>query len=95
MKPGVRCYLDGLVAIIGIDIPEDFLAITGKTSEEFAEDARFLLAAKMFELGRMSSGQAARLAGMHRVDFLLALGTVGVSMIQTDVHDLRDELARG
>ncbi len=83
------------MAMVGIDIPEDLLAITGKTSEEFAKDARFLLAAKLFELGRLTSSQAARLAGMNRADFLLALGEVGVSMIQTDVSDLRDELARG
>ena len=32
---------------------------------------------------------------MNRADFLLALSDVGVSMIQTDANDLRDELARG
>lgn len=83
------------MATVGIEIPEDLLAITGKTSEEFARDARFLLAAKLFELGRMTSGQAARLSGMNRADFLLALAEVGISMIQTDVGDLREELARG
>jgi len=83
------------MATVGIDIPEDLLAITGKTSEEFAKDARFLLAAKLFELGRLTSGQAARLSGMNRADFLLALSDVGISMIQTDVSDLRAELARG
>jgi len=83
------------MAIVHIDIPEDFLAITGATSEEFAKDARFLLGAKLFELGRLSSGQAAQIAGLNRADFLLALGNIGVSMLQTDVEDLRDELARG
>ncbi|MCG6941611.1 MAG: UPF0175 family protein [Thiohalocapsa sp.] len=33
---------------------------------------RFLLALKLFELGRISSGKAAILSGMGRVEFLLA-----------------------
>jgi len=83
------------MAIVDIEVPEQILAITGKTPEEFAGDARLLLAAKLFELGRLSSGHAAKLCGMNRSDFLLALGDLGVSMIQTDVDDLRQELARG
>ena len=83
------------MAIVDIEVPEQILAITGKTPEEFARDARLLLAAKLFELGRLSSGQAAKLCGMNRVDFLLGLGNLGVSTIQTDVDDLRQEIARG
>lgn len=82
------------MATVELEIPEQILAITGKTPEEFAVDARLLLAAKLFELGRLSSGQAAKLCGMNRVDFLLKLGGLGVSIIQTDVNDLREELAR-
>lgn len=80
---------------ISISIPPGVLALTGKTAAEFAQDARFVLAAKMFELGRLSSGQAAALCGMNRADFLQSLGSVGVSMIQTDLDDLRAELSRG
>jgi len=83
------------MATVDIEIPESVLAISGKTAAEFARDARFLLGAKLFELGRLTSGQAAQLCGMNRADFLLELGQVGVSMIQTDLDDLRDELARG
>jgi predicted HTH domain antitoxin len=82
------------MATVAIEVPEQILAITGKTPEEFAGDARLLLAAKLFELGRLSSGQAAKLCGMGRVDFLLGLGSLGVSAIQVDADDLRAELAR-
>ncbi len=79
---------------LSISIPAGILALSGKTAAEFAQDARFLLASKMFELGRLSSGRAAELCGMNRADFLQSLGSVGVSMIQTDLDDLRAELAR-
>jgi predicted HTH domain antitoxin len=53
---------------------------------EFARELRFLAAAKLFELGRLSSGKAARLAEMDRVSFLYELARIGVPAI-----NLRDE----
>jgi predicted HTH domain antitoxin len=53
---------------------------------EFAEELRFLAAAKLYELGRLSSGKAAQVAGMGRVEFLRSLARVGVPAI-----NLRDE----
>lgn len=82
------------MATVDIEVPDQLLAITGKTLAEFAADARLLLAAKLFELGRLSSGQAATLCSMNRADFLQSLGALGISTIQTDASDLRDELAR-
>jgi predicted HTH domain antitoxin len=56
------------------------------SDHEFGEELRFLAAAKLYELGRLSSGKAARLAGMARVKFLRELERVGVPAI-----NLRDE----
>lgn len=71
---------------------------TGLTRNEFDEEARFLLAAKLYELGRLSSGQAAKLCGKGRVDFLLSLPRVGVSISNLRPEDAEAEvrfLARG
>jgi hypothetical protein len=43
-----------------IDIPESVLLATGQSREEFIREAKFLLAAKLFEMGRLSSGKAAQ-----------------------------------
>jgi predicted HTH domain antitoxin len=56
------------------------------SDKEFARELRFLGAAKLYELGRLSSGKAARLAGMDRVFFLHELQRIGVPAI-----NLRDE----
>lgn len=53
---------------------------------EFAEEIRFLAAAKFYELGRLSSGRAAELAGLDRLTFLTRLAAIGVPAI-----NLRDE----
>jgi hypothetical protein len=49
---------------------------------EFEQEARLAMAAKLFETGKLTSGQAARLVGMARVAFLSELGRLGVSAIQ-------------
>ena len=76
-----------------IVIPEDALIGTGQSREEFLREARFLLAAKLFELGRLSSGKAAALCGLGRVEFLFSVGKMGIPVIQLDEEELRRELA--
>ena len=69
-----------------IEYGDDVLFSIGLSREEFDEEARFLLAAKLYELGKLASGQAAQLCGKGRVDFLLSLPRVGVS-----ISNLRSE----
>ena len=70
--------------MIHIDLPEHLLLSTGQSREEFIREARFLLALKLFELGRLSSGQAGELADMNRLDFLLLAGRMGVAVADLD-----------
>ncbi|HEX4959235.1 MAG TPA: UPF0175 family protein [Thermoanaerobaculia bacterium] len=50
-------------------------------------------AIKLYELGRLSSGRAAELAGMARVEFLLSLGRYKVFPLEAELQDL--EAGRG
>jgi predicted HTH domain antitoxin len=54
-----------------IEYPESIPAALNLTLESFEKEVRLALAIKLFELGRLSSGQAAALAGLPRVTFLL------------------------
>ena len=47
-----------------------------------------LAAVKLYELGRLSSGRAAELAGMPRVEFLLALQRYKVFPLGAELDDL-------
>jgi hypothetical protein len=51
------------------------------------------MAAKLFEIGKLSSGQAARLARIPRVEFLREIGRFEVSPIQIDPLDLEGDVA--
>ncbi|MFH0823181.1 MAG: UPF0175 family protein [Pseudomonadota bacterium] len=75
-----------------IDYGDDVLFCMNLTQDEFVEEAKFLLASKLYELGRLSSGQAAGLCGMGRVDFLLSLPRVGVSITNLRSDDAESEL---
>jgi len=75
-----------------IEYGDDVLFSSGLTRGEFDEEARFLLAAKLYELGRLSSGQAAKLCGKGRVDFLLSLPRIGVSISNLRPEDLEAEV---
>ncbi len=76
-----------------IDVPEKVL-LAEKTDEvSFAHEMRMLAAVKLYELGRLSSGRAAELAGMSRVEFLLALGRYKVFPFQSELNDLESQHA--
>ena len=75
-----------------IEYTDDLLFALGVSDKEFSEEAKLLLAAKLYEMGRISSGQAARLAGKSRVEFLFSLARLGVPMSNLRAEDLDAEL---
>jgi len=71
---------------------DDLLLSLKESPEEFEAEARLLLAVKLYELGRLSTGRAASLAGMERVEFLFALRRFGVSPIGVAPEELERDL---
>lgn len=55
-------------------------------------EAMDFLAAKLYELGPITSGQAAELAGKSRVEFLLSLPRIGITVSNLRLADLENEL---
>ncbi|MGK7871864.1 MAG: UPF0175 family protein [Xenococcaceae cyanobacterium] len=78
---------------IVIDIPEKVLLAEKTDEATFARELRILAAVKLYELGRLSSGRAAELAGMSRVEFLLNLGHYKVFPLEAELRDLERSCA--
>lgn len=76
-----------------IPYPEDLLGSLNESPEEFAVEARLLLAVKLFELGRISTGRAAELAGLPHAAFLQALHQFKVSPFSDDPLELDRDVA--
>ncbi|WPL19269.1 putative small protein [Thiorhodovibrio winogradskyi] len=73
---------------IEIELPDEPLVSLKETPEHFAKEIKMLAAVKLFELGRLSSGRAAQLAGIPRVAFLMRLADYRVSPIQLSAEEL-------
>ena len=58
-----------------------------------AEEAGLMLSIKLFEVGRLSLGQAAALAGYSRRGFMDVLARHGVAVVNYPAADLADEIA--
>ena len=78
---------------IVIDVPEKVLLAEKTDAKAFARELALLAAVKLYELGRLSSGRAAELAGISRVEFLLSLGRFKVSPFEAELEDLEREIA--
>ena len=72
-----------------IDCGPELAVALGRRESELDKELRMASALKLFELGRLSSGLAARLAGVSRVEFLLACGQYGVSAFQQTEAELQ------
>ena len=75
-----------------IEYGDEILLGIGLSPEEFSKEAKFLLAAKLYELGRFTSGQAAKLCHMERTEFLYSLKRVGVPMSNLRPEDVEIDL---
>ena len=78
-----------------MELPDRALAAMRVGPDEFAKEMGFVAAATWYEQGKVSQEVAARIAGVNRTDFLLALARMGKDSFHVDFDDLDKELARG
>ncbi|MCI0654043.1 MAG: UPF0175 family protein [Methylococcaceae bacterium] len=75
-----------------LDMPESAFATLHKAPNEFAQEMRIAAAVKWYELGRISQGRAAEIAGLTRAGFIDALSHYKVSPFQYTAEELIEEL---
>jgi predicted HTH domain antitoxin len=76
-----------------VEIPPALLDAMQRTPQEFDVEAKMALAAKLYEMKRLSSGMAATIAGVSRVQFLYELHRFGVSVIDVTEAELEADVA--
>ena len=74
--------------ILEIEMPDDVLLGLQKEPKQLAADIRVAAAVKWYEMGVLSQGKAAELAGLSRAAFINELSRFGVSSCQETAEEI-------
>jgi predicted HTH domain antitoxin len=84
-------FQEGMVSQILLEIPEESLLALKLPVGSAADELLMAAGIKLYEMGKLSSGAAARLAGVPRVVFLSRLADYGVDTFRLTEGDLLKE----
>jgi predicted HTH domain antitoxin len=76
-----------------VEIPPSLPDAVHCTPEQFMQETKLAMAIKLYEMKRLSSGMAASLIDMGRVQFLSELHRYGVHLIDLGENELAEDLA--
>ncbi len=74
-------------------IPDEAFLALKKSPDAMGAELQLAAAMKLYELGRLSAGAAAQLAGLPKPVFLAKLGDYGVDTFRQSSAELADEAA--
>ena len=77
---------------IVLRVPEETALLLHVPAEEVGPKLQMAAAAKLYELGELSSGAAARLAGVPRTIFLSRLADYGIDTFRLNENELQREV---
>jgi predicted HTH domain antitoxin len=77
---------------LSLPFPDDLLITSGKSPQALEAELAFLLAAKLFELRRLSLGKAATFCHMNKLTFMYELGRLQIPIVNLDEDQIADEL---
>ncbi len=75
-----------------IPYPDSLPSALRMTRQEFEQEARLLLAARLFEEKRVTSGQAAEMAGISRSAFLLKTGAFSLESAMPTADEIAEDV---
>jgi predicted HTH domain antitoxin len=82
-----------VMTTISFELPDEAVLSMHVPPTEVERELRMAAAVKLYELGRLSSGAAARLAGIPRVAFLAKLADYGVDTFRMSEEELVADLS--
>ena len=72
--------------------PESLPNLLHQSVDNFEKEAKMAMAVKLFEMQRISSGMAAEIVGMSRIEFLKELKKYEVPIINIDPGELTSDV---
>jgi len=71
-----------------VEVPANLPDAIQCTPQQFDYEAKLAMGVKLYEMKRLSSGMAASLVGVSRMQFLGELHRYGVAMIDLDAEEI-------
>ncbi len=81
------------MAELMVQYPDDLLLASGKPRSVLEEELKFQLAVRLFEVGQLSLGKAAELAGLSKLRFADELGRMKIPVVNLDDEEIQAELS--
>lgn len=75
-----------------LEVPGEVLVSLKESPQEFSKNILMLSAIKLYEMGKLSSGRAAQLAGLSRVHFLQSLSSYNVPIFDLTEDELLQDV---
>lgn len=80
--------------MINVEYPESLANTLKLSGKDFTSEMKTSSLVKLYELGKVSSGVAARVLGLSRLEFLELLSRYNVSVLgEYDADDLNEDIA--
>ena len=91
----LQLHVEGelIVTTLAVELPESVFSALRRSPQEFVQEMRVAAAVKWYELGQLSQGKAAEVAGLTRTEFIEALSRFQVSPFQYTAEELAEDLA--
>ena len=86
-------YNRRVVKTVAIFVPDEVAGLLAQDEANLQRELSLLLAVKLYELGRLSAGAAAQMAGLSRPEFLARLSDYRVSPVNLDEEAIEQEIA--
>ena len=78
--------------LLTVPYPDSLPAELRMTKDEFEREARLLLAVRLFAEHKISSGQAADMAGISRVEFLMQTGPLNLDGAMPSADEIAEDV---
>lgn len=92
------CYIHKICSFVmnrtvAIDYSDELLQTLDMSPEQFQEEARMLLAVRLYEMGSLSTGAAAEFVGTPKTTFLTRMSEYGIEAFNYPAEELEQDVA--